>query len=486
MELQKAIIAELHGDDERNPFPVQFNPTTLHLALSNRVEGNQSQGRQVRQFVGPSSTTLTADLIFDSADEGSSSDPVSVRDKTRKLEVFVVSRDSGNGGSQQSTPPRIRFSWGDLIVEGVVNSLSVDFDHFAANGVPLRAKVALSIQGQDRKREVQASSDARRGAPPPGSSSAAGPGGGASLSFGAGLSLGAGLGISAGAGLSLGIGASVNVGLALGGESAADFAVRAGVDPSAWRGLDFGGESSLSLSAGATISFSAGLTASAGLGTTPGVSASATDSLESNLGLAPKGGSGARTSAGNATERLATGFSLANAGGLGSAIETVQQSKNASAEQQSRDAFQTPPRPAPVGSAPGANPSAAATAASLPAALRAQDRAPLRTTDLPSTSSSRPATNAPPPPRADTRSSTFGFGVPLRPALGGAASDRSATLSGSAPPRSRRRSGSPPIATDGVTPPWVALPSRDPGRARADDASARNAPPRCCGDDDLH
>src|SRR5262245_53380383 len=141
MQLQKATIAELdENDHEQNSFPVQFNPTTLKLTLNNRVEGNQSQGRQVTQHIGASSTTLALDLIFDTADEGSTENPRSVRDKTKQLERFLVAKGDG---SQAGAPPQIRFSWGDLEVTGVVDQLTIDFDHFAANGAPLRAKVSL-------------------------------------------------------------------------------------------------------------------------------------------------------------------------------------------------------------------------------------------------------------------------------------------------------------------------------------------------------
>lgn len=78
MQLQKAIIEELDGDTGKGAFPVQFNPTTLRLTLTNRVEGGQSQGKQVRQHLGPSSTTLSLDLIFDTADEGTTENPRSV------------------------------------------------------------------------------------------------------------------------------------------------------------------------------------------------------------------------------------------------------------------------------------------------------------------------------------------------------------------------------------------------------------------------
>ena len=87
MPLEKAIISDPNGGDS---FAVQFNPTTLRLTLANRTEGGQSTGKEVRQNLGNSSTTLAVDLIFDTADEGSTASPVSVRIKTKKLEKFLA------------------------------------------------------------------------------------------------------------------------------------------------------------------------------------------------------------------------------------------------------------------------------------------------------------------------------------------------------------------------------------------------------------
>ena len=441
MQLQKATIAELdESNTERDPFPVQFNPTTLRLTLNNRVEGNQSQGRQVRQFVGPSSTTLALDLIFDTADEGSSESPRSVREKTRKLERFLVPRGSGQ---QENAPPRLRFTWGDLIMDGVVDSLTIDFDHFAANGAPLRAKVTLSIQGQDRDRELQAQADSRANAAAPG----------ISISGGLGIGLGASVGISA------------SVGVALGGESGAEFAARVGVDSAAWRGLELGGESSLSLSAGAEIGFSAGLNASAGLGVTLGAEAGANASPEASFGLAANPGVNAVAGVGVGNQ-LASGFALSSAGGVTSALESVQNAKNQTAANQSREAFQAPAKALPV------------TAQPKPPE---QKRTPLKNSGLPSVSAQQSASAAPPPPRADARASSFGSGVPLRPTISAAGDQRSNSLQGGAPVKAKIASGEPPVTNDPTTPAWEALPARNRARKVADQVQTQRRPARPCG-----
>src|SRR5215213_7693489 len=162
MELQKAKITQLGQNDEAGEsFDVQFNPTSLRLTLTNKAAGGTTSRNPVRQIVGPSESTLAVDLIFDSADEGTTSNPVSVRERTSRLELFLFPRSN-----EEHAPPRIRFEWGDMIISGTVDSLTVDFDHFAANGAPLRAKVSLSIKGQERERELQSiQPGARQGAP---------------------------------------------------------------------------------------------------------------------------------------------------------------------------------------------------------------------------------------------------------------------------------------------------------------------------------
>src|SRR5690242_4358126 len=118
MELQKATIMALEDGKVRDVFDVQFNPTTLRLSLGNQVAGGKTVGNPPRNFTGPSSTTLSVDLIFDTADEGTTENPRSVRDKTGRLERLLVPRTEGE--QQQNAPPNIRFFWGDLDITGLV------------------------------------------------------------------------------------------------------------------------------------------------------------------------------------------------------------------------------------------------------------------------------------------------------------------------------------------------------------------------------
>ena len=474
MQLQKAIITELDGDTEKDSFPVQFNPTTMRLTLTNQAEGGQSEGKQVRQHIGASSTTLTLDLIFDTADEGTTESPRSVREKTRQLERFLIPKGEGQ---QENAPPRIRFTWGDLIVEGVVESMTIDFEHFAANGVPLRAKVPLSIRGQDREKELKGKSDSRKGAPGPGGAAA---GLGASFGAGLGVSAGIGFGVSAGVGvgasLDVGLSASANVGVALGGESAGEFAARVGIDPAAWRGLQIGGESSLSLSAGVEVGFDVNLNASAGLGVTVGLESGTNVSTEQSFGLATSTSLSAVSGVGVGTQ-LASGFALSSAGGVRAALESVQSIRNISAAEKARTAFKAPVKEL----ATNIPTTPASDTSALQPKAPEQSRPPLRRTGFPGPSEQHAAPPAPRPPRADPRASSFGFGVPLRATVGAAADQRSEATQGGVTLKSRVVSGDPPLTNDPTKPAWIALPVGDPNRKAADKLQNKLKPARPCG-----
>ena len=144
--LEKAVLEEVSNDKISILVPIQFNPTSLRMQISNRTEGGEQQGRQARQYVGTGSTTLSLELVYDTADQGTTQQPRSAFEYTSQLEYFITPRSQGN---QRQAPPRVRFRWGQLSLEGVIESLNVDFDLFAHDGTPLRAKASLSIKGQN-------------------------------------------------------------------------------------------------------------------------------------------------------------------------------------------------------------------------------------------------------------------------------------------------------------------------------------------------
>jgi len=479
MPLEKAKLTEiedLDGGSTRVAGPeiaVQFNPASLKLSFTNKIETQATKGQQTRQFIGMSSTSLSFDLEFDTSDEGETDAPVSVRTRTAAIERFLLPK--GEGQAKQK-PPKARFSWNETVIDGIIESLAIDLTHFASDGTPLRAKMSVTMQEQNAKYQsgkTGPGANSANGVRPPGGNGA-GPGsfgGGfgvsasarASIGFGAsaGISLGASAGVSAG--FSAGVSLTDSTRMALEGESAAEFAARNGLDPAAWRGVTGAGGSSLALTGGAEVNFNSALHTSSGIGVTVGVETGANASPEAKIGLDARGA--VPTAAGLALGGAAAsaGFALASAGGVRAAMETVNGNRASKAAATTKSAF------------------GESNAVVLSSAPVEQSRAPLRQTGLPSASVQAAAPSAPPPPLADVRATTFGLGVPLRPRVSGAATIRADALGGAIPLRPNERaadalrpSGDPTAA------PWTQLPASKPQR-KADAVQRTRRPARACG-----
>jgi hypothetical protein len=354
------------GGNVVDTIPVQFNPGSMRLQMANSVDGGASRGRQTQQYNGSASTTLTLDLEFDTADEGTDANPVSVLDRTDRVRQFVLP----GGTESKQAPPRARFRWGSFELTGVMDSLTEELGFFSSEGVPLRSKLSISIKEQDsRFAALERGAGANDDTSPP----AAGEG-----------SAGAGPGTSGG-------GLLDSAAAALSGETAADFLARNGLAPEAWRALggalDALGDG-ISLEAGATIGFSAGASLDAGLGLSAGFQAGIDASFDASLGLGAAVGS---------SVGLESGFALAGAGGLTAAIDQATTASTTAAADAARASFDLPPRPS--------------VAATPPTSARSATSA----TSVGSRSAAAPIVPAPAP---DARATTFGRGVPLRDRAG--------------------------------------------------------------------
>lgn len=247
--IAKAKLAKL--DAAKSPsasdeHDVQFNPATLRVQISNKSAGGAQAGSQTRQKPGEGTTTVTFDLIFDSADEGTTADPVDVRGKVAIVERFVRPQGAGKG---KEASPRVRFTWGTFQIDGSMESLSVEYDLFAANGTPLRAKCSVSIKGQDSAYAYRPDEPVTPSQGAPG----AGGGGGGVSGKGPGP---AGSG-APGTTPAAAPGALAGIARALDGESLASLAARAGLPPEAWRSLSFRGGDPLKLPAGLEVALPA-------------------------------------------------------------------------------------------------------------------------------------------------------------------------------------------------------------------------------------
>jgi len=475
MGLSKATLLAITADEnprpknDAKPVPVQFNPTSLRLQFTNQMEGNQSRGRQRRQYIASSSTKLTLQLIFDTADDGPApqvpdSDPSvkpystspqqsnnqqgqaapvarSVRELTGAVAKFMVPEKDGS----KDAPPKLRFQWGNFIFDGIMESYTEENDLFAEDGTPLRAKVDIVISEQ--KLEYQflksgpgASQDTN--APTPTSATQATPGtqGGGQANRNAPPP------------------PATSSDTALDGESASDFLARNGLDPSAWRAIADQFDNPLSLPGGLVVDLPPLLAPINPIGANYSIGGPLLD-VGAALDVSASIDVGAS---------LQGGISVSTAGGVQAAVAAATNAQTSAAVSSTRGGF--------AGAAPAPSSPPASNIPMRPE----QPHPPLQNPDG-TPAPQPPPQSAPPLPAIDPRTTSFGRGVPLRPLFTPPA-DRSNALAGNVALQPRvGASGTVPITRDPTVPPWVALPASDLARAIADQQQGRTTPLHPCG-----
>jgi hypothetical protein len=115
---------------------VHFNPASLQYTITNTLE-NTGSGNSKKQHVTQSSGKLTFDLVFDTTNTGAD-----VRAVTERVTKLME--------PENKVPPVVSFEWGVYKFQGIVESYKETIDFFAANGVPLRSTVNLTLAKQDK------------------------------------------------------------------------------------------------------------------------------------------------------------------------------------------------------------------------------------------------------------------------------------------------------------------------------------------------
>lgn len=126
--------------------PCMFNPSELSISRSNSWENKSLAGQGVQQarYLGASAGSLSLNLTFDTTDTGTA--VTTHTGKILKLMEVDTSLAGSDERSNNGRPPYVTFHWGDLhSFEAVVSSLNLQFTYFSSTGVPLRAKVSLTL-----------------------------------------------------------------------------------------------------------------------------------------------------------------------------------------------------------------------------------------------------------------------------------------------------------------------------------------------------
>jgi LysM repeat protein len=126
--------------------PLCFNPTEYQLQKTNNFAEIAIPGLETPpiQFVHGASEKLTAEVLVDTSD---TLDDVRVAYVNKLRGLMDLNREL-------HAPPILRFVWDGQVFLGVLDSLTVTYVLFTPDGVPIRAKLSLSLK-EYRPVEVQ-------------------------------------------------------------------------------------------------------------------------------------------------------------------------------------------------------------------------------------------------------------------------------------------------------------------------------------------
>lgn len=144
---RKARLEVLVPKDVPHPvIELKFNPTDYQLQKTNNFAEIPIPGLESPpiQFIRGASEKLTADLIADTSD--------TLEDVRRKYTDEL--RNLMRINADLHAPPIVRLTWDDQVFKGVVEALNITFTMFTPDGVPIRAKVNLTLK-EYRPVEVQ-------------------------------------------------------------------------------------------------------------------------------------------------------------------------------------------------------------------------------------------------------------------------------------------------------------------------------------------
>jgi hypothetical protein len=145
LNTQKAVITNLETDEE---IPVQFNPEeySLHEATDYSVIPRRKSDSPVLNFAGGKTSQLKMTLYFNTYHIKSNALDVFYKEEDVSDQVKKIAELCKINGETHG-PPRVKFVWGSLNFEGVVNSVTSTYTMFAKSGRPVRAKVDITFFG---------------------------------------------------------------------------------------------------------------------------------------------------------------------------------------------------------------------------------------------------------------------------------------------------------------------------------------------------
>lgn len=143
-QLQKAHLETETG----SKIECMFNPESFSFATKNRWESDRIPGKGTPslRFAGGSGGSFSLNLMFDTTGTG---DPVT-KHTGKLLELMEIDTKLAgyDKAKNNGRPPWVKFHWGTHVhsFKAVIVSTNVTFTYFSNEGLPLRAKVDLTLE----------------------------------------------------------------------------------------------------------------------------------------------------------------------------------------------------------------------------------------------------------------------------------------------------------------------------------------------------
>jgi hypothetical protein len=173
-QLVKAFIQIIGGVRAGLPIPVLFNPSEYSINRANVYKATSvpGLGSPLIQFINGDAATLTMDLLIDDYTDGlnmpepTGAPPGPPMPAAVRIEIIAGLLDID---PDLHAPPPVRFVWGSLRFDAVLEKVDRKVTLFHPSGIPARATLSVSFkefrplaQQMDRPRRQSADKTKRR------------------------------------------------------------------------------------------------------------------------------------------------------------------------------------------------------------------------------------------------------------------------------------------------------------------------------------
>jgi Uncharacterized protein containing LysM domain len=157
--LKKAMFV-VEGE-ETSPINVMFNPKEYKVTRSVKKSDKKVPGKDkhAKQFVYGENDSLSLTLFFDTYSTGITNMvlPEAMKKDVRKETGKIV--DLTDTKEHLHKPPKVKFVWGEFKFEGYIVSITQNFTMFTYKGVPVRATLDVTMEGEELEEKTKSSPD---------------------------------------------------------------------------------------------------------------------------------------------------------------------------------------------------------------------------------------------------------------------------------------------------------------------------------------